>query len=177
MRQFIHCKLFVFSKYHLIKIFWLILIPGDFPAQRPATRSFDVFLDLHPNKRLSKQWWGWWFETPSCPLWRHRNAPFSTGILICPRCSLYENTNLGGFKKAHELLNFHIWIKCISFNVRVRFLCGISKGTFEIPHKILLYAKFCDNPNAKRGDLNKRIYSNLKSDRNFVYGAGARANN
>ena len=21
-----------------------------------------------------KQWWGWWFETPSCPLWRHCNA-------------------------------------------------------------------------------------------------------
>ena len=26
------------------------------------------------NKRLSKQWWCWWFETPSCPLWRHRNG-------------------------------------------------------------------------------------------------------
>ena len=26
------------------------------------------------NKRLSKQWWGWWFETPSCPWWRHRNV-------------------------------------------------------------------------------------------------------
>ena len=26
------------------------------------------------NKRLSKQWWGWWFETLSCPLWRHRNV-------------------------------------------------------------------------------------------------------
>ena len=48
-------------------------VPGEFPAQRPVTRSFDVFFDLHPNKRLSKQWWGWWFETPSCPLWRHRN--------------------------------------------------------------------------------------------------------
>ena len=48
--------------------------PGEFPAQRPVTRSFDVFFDLHPNKRLSKQWWGWWFETQSCPLWRHRNA-------------------------------------------------------------------------------------------------------
>ena len=36
--------------------------------------SFDVFFDLHPNKRLSKQWWGWWFETPSFPLWRHRNG-------------------------------------------------------------------------------------------------------
>ena len=21
-----------------------------------------------------KQWWGWWFETLSCPLWRHCNA-------------------------------------------------------------------------------------------------------
>ena len=46
--------------------------PGEFPAQRPVTRSLDVFFDLHPNKRLSKRWWGWWFETPSCPLWRHR---------------------------------------------------------------------------------------------------------
>ena len=49
-------------------------VPGEFSAQRPVTRSFDVFFDLHPNKRLSKQWWGWWFETPSCPLWRHRNV-------------------------------------------------------------------------------------------------------
>ena len=49
-------------------------VPGEFPAQRPVTRSFDVFFDLHPNKRLSKQWWGWWFETPPCPLRRHRNG-------------------------------------------------------------------------------------------------------
>ena len=49
-------------------------VPGEFPAQRPVTRSFDVFFDLHPNKRLSKQLWSWWFETQSCPLWRHRNA-------------------------------------------------------------------------------------------------------
>ena len=46
-------------------------VPGEFPTQRPVTRSFDVFFDLHPNKRLNKHWWGWWFETPSCPLWRH----------------------------------------------------------------------------------------------------------
>ena len=44
---------------------------SEFPAQRPGTRSFDVFFDLYLNKRLSKQWRGWWFETPSCPLWRH----------------------------------------------------------------------------------------------------------
>ena len=45
---------------------------GEFPTQRPVTRSFDVFFDLH-LKRLSKQWWGWWFETPSHPSWRHCN--------------------------------------------------------------------------------------------------------
>ena len=49
-------------------------VPGEFPAQRPVTRSFDVFFDLRLNKRLSKQSWGWWFETLSCPLWRHRNG-------------------------------------------------------------------------------------------------------
>ena len=48
--------------------------PGEFPAQRPVTRSFDVSFDLRSNKRLSKQWRGWWFETQSCPLWRHRNG-------------------------------------------------------------------------------------------------------
>ena len=47
------------------------LVTGEFPTQRPVTRSFDVFFDLRLNKRLSKQWWGWWFETLSRPLWRH----------------------------------------------------------------------------------------------------------
>ena len=30
-------------------------VPGEFPAQRPVTRSFDVFVHLRLNKRLSKQ--------------------------------------------------------------------------------------------------------------------------
>ena len=45
-------------------------VNGEFPAQRSVTRSFDVFFHLCLNKRLSKQSWGWWFETLSCPLWR-----------------------------------------------------------------------------------------------------------
>ena len=48
--------------------------PGEFPTQRPVTRSFDVFFDLRLNKRLSKQTWGWWFETPSWSLWRQCNG-------------------------------------------------------------------------------------------------------
>ena len=30
-------------------------VSGEFPAQRPVTRSFDVLFDLLLNKRLSKQ--------------------------------------------------------------------------------------------------------------------------
>ena len=48
--------------------------PGEFPAQRPVTRSFDVFFDLGLNKRLSKQRRGWWFEMPSWSLWRQCNG-------------------------------------------------------------------------------------------------------
>ena len=46
---------------------------GEFPAQRPVTRSFDVFFNLRLNKRLSKQPPGWWFETPLWSLWRQCN--------------------------------------------------------------------------------------------------------
>ena len=46
---------------------------GDFPTQMPVTRSFDVFFDLRLYKRLSKQPWGGWIETPSRPFWRHCN--------------------------------------------------------------------------------------------------------
>ena len=46
-------------------------VTGEFLAQRPVTRSFDVFFDLRLNERSSKQSWGWWFQTPLRPLWRH----------------------------------------------------------------------------------------------------------
>ena len=55
--------------------------PGEFPTQRPVMRSFDVFFDLRLNKRLSKQSWGWWFETPSWSLWRHCN--------VCPKSLIW----------------------------------------------------------------------------------------
>ena len=38
---------------------------SEFSSQRPVMRSFDVFFHLHLKWCLSKQWWGWWFETPS----------------------------------------------------------------------------------------------------------------
>ena len=65
--------------------------PGEFPTQRPVTRSFDVFFDLRLNERLNDgvsnhqphYWWGWWFETPSRPLWRHCNGGKHKILLPC----------------------------------------------------------------------------------------------
>ena len=80
-------------------------VSGEFPSQRPVTRSFDVFFDLRLNKQLSKQSWGWWFERPSIPLWRHCNEFTICCVLLwfcgqqilhqyysgfCPRCWLYH---------------------------------------------------------------------------------------
>ena len=48
-------------------------VTGELCAQRPVTRSFHIYFDLRLCKRLSKQWRGWWFETPSRPLWRDCN--------------------------------------------------------------------------------------------------------
>ena len=49
-------------------------VTGEFPSQWPVTRSFYFSFDLRRNKRLSKQEWGWLFETPSHSLWRHHNC-------------------------------------------------------------------------------------------------------
>ena len=57
-------------------------VTGEFPAQRPMTRSFDVFFDVRLIKRLSKHSRGWWFETLSHPLWRHRNGLVNALLLL-----------------------------------------------------------------------------------------------
>ena len=66
-------------------------VTGEFPTQRPVKRSFDIFSYLRLNKRLSKQSRGWWFETPSCPLWRHCNL---ASIPQATNSNLYPYVNI-----------------------------------------------------------------------------------
>ena len=53
---------------------------GEFTGLRwiPRSKASDAelwcFFDRRLNKRLSKPSWGWWFETLSCPSWRHCNV-------------------------------------------------------------------------------------------------------
>ena len=77
---------------------------GEFPSQRPMTRSFDVFFDLCLNTRLSKQMGPRWFETPSCSLWRH--------------CNEYDNGITGYIIR--RISNFSVF-KSVLFH-----LCGMS---------------------------------------------------
>ena len=56
--------------------------PVNSPHKGQWRRAFDVFFDLHLNKRLIKHWWGWWFETSSHPLWRHCNVFWYTDSTV-----------------------------------------------------------------------------------------------
>ena len=77
---------------HQMKTFSVLLaicagnspVTGEFPAQRPETRSFDDFFDLRMNKRLSKQSPGWWFEAPSRSLWRYCNDSWLKDMPLHP---------------------------------------------------------------------------------------------
>ena len=62
--------------------------PGEFPTQRPVTQSFAVFFDMRLNKRLSKQQWSWWFETPSWSLWRNGNGMVPVQLVVPCRVTL-----------------------------------------------------------------------------------------
>ena len=53
-------------------------VNGAFTTQRPVTRSFNICFDPRLNKRSSKLWWGWWFETP---LWRHYNGSIEMQVM------------------------------------------------------------------------------------------------
>ena len=55
-------------------------VTGEFPSQRPVTKSFDVFFVLRLNTRLSKQSLGWWFETSLRSKWRHCNGGCFTTV-------------------------------------------------------------------------------------------------
>ena len=99
--------------------------PGEFPTQRPVTWSFDVYFDLRPNKRLSKQSWGWWFETLSSPLWRHRNENLSK-----------SNVWLGGVwvGRLHELKKVIFRVSHTMFARKVWYVC---KTNFLLSMKLM----------------------------------------
>ena len=76
------------------------LVIGDFPSQRPVTRSVDVFFDLLPSKWLNRQSKRQWFETPSYSLWRDCNV-------IPENCVKHTLTITTTYKKGRTLDKVH----------------------------------------------------------------------
>ena len=95
-------------------------LTGEFPAQRPVMRSFDVFFHLRLNKWLSKQSWGCWFGTPSRSLWRH---PYDFCVKLLQHLTASSRRNL----KNDEAKYVFIWIKRLPTIYAVYFLHKLEK--------------------------------------------------
>ena len=102
---------------------------GELPVQRPVTRSFDVFFDLHLNERWSKQSWGWWFETPLCPLWRHSNKmAFMSETLECFILQPQKLVQCG---------------KCKKWKLAEKRLCSYKDAGFECDSRVVQLDMHC----------------------------------
>ena len=122
-------------------------VTGKFPSQRPVTRSFDVFFYLRLNKRMSKQWWGWWFEIPSHPRWRQCNAflgPNKSEVCSMRSCLnqlSVQNWRIWSAQRTSCKIVLKPWylIFCIQFIFRMWFTFRVySRGaytsrTFNLP--------------------------------------------
>ena len=106
------------------------LVTGEFPSQRPVTRSFDVFFDLCLNKQLSKQSWVWWFETPSRPLWHHCNAFTCRCVNWTPE---YPMRNI------FKTLQTEVWWQMWRTGIYCRFAC-VSWVAYPLNFVELLYS-------------------------------------
>ena len=113
-------------------------VTGEFPAQRPVTRNFDVFFDLRFNKRFCKQSWGWWFETTSHPLCHH--------IKLCISFEVLVDIN----RSEHVL--FTRYFICFKWQLRYRSIhrflkvVGLSRSYFLDTHMCLCMYFFAFSP-------------------------------
>ena len=132
-------------------------VTGEFPPQKPAARSLDVFFHLRLNKRLSKQSSHWLFETPSHSLWRHCNGVsdfLSLNLLLLLNNNLLPVDNALRWRhNDHAGVSNHQPHGCLlnrlfrrkskkTSKLRVTGLCAWnSPGTGEFPAQMASYAE------------------------------------
>ena len=108
-------------------------VTGEFSTQRPVTRSFDLFY-LHLNKRLIKQWWCWWFGTPSRLVWLHCNARGYQRDMSDVLHSFFSPGH-GKLrpKSCHIISDIYVVYQCLITPRYIKFLVG--KFTWSISRK------------------------------------------
>ena len=115
---------------------------GEFTVHR----SFDDFFHLCLNKRLSKQSWGWWFETPLISLWRHCNdgvwRPYdATSPMSHVDSQLQWHHNVRDGAWNHRRLDclpnrlFRCRSRKRQSSASLSFVRGIRRWPLNVPHK------------------------------------------
>ena len=85
------------------------------------------------NKRLSKQSWGWWFDTPSRSLWRHCNGRMENPIWTL---TFTETESL-----PLTLFHRHKWVLPLSNSPNVT--CNTMHGDAQPPLQITKTREIC----------------------------------
>ena len=61
------------------------------PLTKARNAELWCFFGIRLNNRLSKQSWGWWFETPSRSLLRHYNEFITKTFIVCMLSLAFES--------------------------------------------------------------------------------------
>ena len=122
-------------------------VTGEFPSQRPVTRSFDVSFDLRLNKRLSRPSRRRWFETPSRSLWRHRN-----GLQAVGWCTIQNATRLYLLLYTGHTCYYGLK-KCKEFD--------LSMSTTSLQGKVAISTNYIVYPKLKEQKLNRFAFSKV----------------
>ena len=72
--------------------------PVNFP-HKGQWRGTTMFSLICARINLSKQSWGWWSETPSRPLWRHRNGLARQTVELRANLEEWTQCGVGGMDK------------------------------------------------------------------------------
>ena len=78
-------------------------VTGEFPSQRPVTRSFDVFFDLCLNKRLSKHQW------LDAGDWRRHRAHYAVTVMSSSDLQQFINTGISASFVEAASITFVVW--------------------------------------------------------------------
>ena len=138
----------------------------------PHTKVSDAelwcFLWSASEKRLCKQSWGWWFETPSCSLWRQCNASRDKAVLLILSYCYYHLVStlhyillpdpyfhLQSHDGMSNIVKYHILV--------IPVLLPVTKSIYTLEHLSLEFASKQVQIRQKRYNFPRFLYDKLLS--------------
>ena len=112
-------------------------VTGEFPTQKPVTRSFEVFFDLLLINQLSKQWRRWWFETLSPSLWRHCNEIFPS--IAVELGGMEARLRLGMLHQVFWPVGLMLSVP-VAYGIHTRWMLEMTNTAIIVPFAIALWS-------------------------------------